>query len=312
MSIKELKAGQPIEAVFLLKKKEALKTKEGNPYFRLVFADKTGEIEGRMWDNVAGVEAAVDPGSAVIVSGAVTLWNNNKQITVSALRAASEKEYKLADLIRAVENPEELFNKVSYFLNEISDKWLSLLAKKFLEDADFISRFRKSPGASSWHNAYLGGLLEHTYEVMYISERVCELYPQADKGLVLIGAFVHDIGKILEIDPNTFQYTLNGGLIGHLTLGFDMLSKKISEINYFPKDLELNLKHIILSHHGEYEQQSPVLPKTLEATIVYQADELTSQANAVKELIEAQSGGDKEWSDYVRIKERKYLLKKQK
>ena len=146
---------------------------------------------------------------------------------------------------------------------------------------------------------------------MYISERVCELYPQADKDLVLIGAFVHDIGKVLELDPNTFQYTLDGGLIGHLTLGFDILSKKISEIKDFPKDLELKLKHIILSHHGEYEQQSPVLPKTLEATIVYQSDELTSQANAVKELIEAQSGGEKEWSDYVRLKERKYLLKKQ-
>jgi len=92
MSIKELKAGQPVETAFLLKKKETLKTKEGNPYFRLVFADKTGEIEGRMWDNVAGVEAAVDPGSVVIVNGTVTVWNNNKQITVSALRAASEKE----------------------------------------------------------------------------------------------------------------------------------------------------------------------------------------------------------------------------
>ncbi|MDP2942195.1 MAG: HD domain-containing protein [Candidatus Omnitrophota bacterium] len=312
MNIKELKAGQPIETAFLLKKKETLKTKEGKLYLRLVFADKTGEIEGRMWDNVAGVEAAVDSGSVVIVSGTVDVWKNDKQIKVDGLRAASEKEYKPTDLIRAVENPEELFKKVNSYLGGISDKHLSILADRFLEDTDLMSRFKKSPGASSWHNAYIGGLLEHTYEVMYISERVCELYPQADKDLVLIGAFVHDIGKVIELDPNTLQYTLDGGLIGHLTLGFDILSKKISGIKDFPKDLELKLKHIILSHHGEYEQQSPVLPKTLEATIVYQADELTSQANAVKELIEAQSGGDKEWSNFVGIKSRKYLLKKQK
>lgn len=312
MNIKELKAGQPVEAAYLLKKKEALKTKEGKPYLRLVFADKTGEIEGRMWDNIETVNGTIESGAVVVVSGTVDVWKNDKQIKVDGLRIASEKEYKLADLIRAVENPEELFKKVNSYLGEISDKQLSLLADKFLEDADLMARFKKSPGASSWHNAYIGGLLEHTYEVMYISERVCELYPQADKDLVLIGAFVHDIGKVLELDPNTLQYTLDGGLIGHLTLGFDILSKKISEIKDFPKDLELKLKHIILSHHGEYEQQSPVLPKTLEATIVYQADELASQANAVKELIEAQSGGEKEWSNFVGIKGRKYLLKKQK
>ncbi len=312
MSIKELKAGQPVETVFLLKKKETLKTKEGKLYLRLVFADKTGEIEGRMWDNTETVNGAIDSGAVVVVSGTVDVWKNDKQIKVDGLRAASEKEYKPTDLIRAVENPEELFKKVNSYLGGISDKHLSILADRFLEDTDLMSRFKKSPGASSWHNAYIGGLLEHTYEVMYISERVCELYPQADKDLVLIGAFVHDIGKVIELDPNTLQYTLDGGLIGHLTLGFDILSKKISGIKDFPKDLELKLKHIILSHHGEYEQQSPVLPKTLEATIVYQADELTSQANAVKELIEAQSGGDKEWSNFVGIKSRKYLLKKQK
>ncbi|MDP3786071.1 MAG: HD domain-containing protein [Candidatus Omnitrophota bacterium] len=312
MNIKELKAGQPVETAYLLKKKEALKTKEGKLYLRLVFADKTGEIEGRMWDNTETVNGAIDSGAVVVVSGTVDVWKNDKQIKVDGLRAASEKEYKPTDLIRAVENPEELFKKVNSYLGGISDKHLSILADRFLEDTDLMSRFKKSPGASSWHNAYIGGLLEHTYEVMYISERVCELYPQADKDLVLIGAFVHDIGKVIELDPNTLQYTLDGGLIGHLTLGFDILSKKISGIKDFPKDLELKLKHIILSHHGEYEQQSPVLPKTLEATIVYQADELTSQANAVKELIEAQSGGDKEWSNFVGIKSRKYLLKKQK
>src|SRR3990167_1938941 len=141
---------------------------------------------------------------------------------------------------------------------------------------------------------------------MLIVDKVCDLCQEANRDMCLIGAFLHDSGKILEIDPTTFEHTLQGGLIGHLSLGFELLSNKISQIEGFPLDSALYLKHIILSHHGEYQQQSPVLPKTLEATIVYHADELVSQTNAVKELINAQSSIQKVWSNYVTIKNRKY------
>ena len=113
-----------------------------------------------------------------------------------------------------------------------------------------------------------------------------------------------------ELDVRTFEYTVSGGLIGHLPLGFEMLSRKISSVEGFPQDLAIQLKHIILSHHGEYEQQSPVLPKTLEATIVYHSDELVSQANAVKEIMRSQAPSGRDWSNFITIKERKYFLKK--
>jgi len=144
---------------------------------------------------------------------------------------------------------------------------------------------------------------------MTIVHKACELYPTADRDVCLAGALLHDIGKIYELDPVTFEYTVEGGLIGHLPIGFEMLSRKIDSISAFPAALATHLKHVILSHHGEYEQQSPVLPKTLEATIVYQADELVSQANAVQELIRAQSGSGKDWTNFVTIKNRKYFLK---
>ena len=213
--------------------------------------------------------------------------------------------------MRSIENSDELFENIKKILRTtISHPLASRLIQSFLDDVSFIESFKKAPGARSWHNAYIGGLMEHTYEVMVIVERMCDLYPGARKDIALVGAFIHDIGKIYELDPFSFEYTLEGGLVGHLSIGFEILSSKINAIADFPEDMALALKHIILSHHGEYEQQSPVLPKTLEAIIVYHADELVSQANAVKEIMRSQSYGNREWSNFVSIKNRKFLLKR--
>jgi len=308
--IKELKGGEPVESVFFLKKKELAKTQAGKPYLKLTVSDKTGRLEAKMWDNAGPADEMVATGEAVFIRGSVETYRGELQLRVDEIRLAQEGEYKFDELVRSVENGEEIFKKITAMLNGISEKWLATLVKEFLADDELMAKFKKSPGAQNWHNAYIGGLMEHTYEVMRICGEVCALYPEADKDVVTIGAFAHDIGKTIELDVNTFEYTVDGGLIGHLTLGYETVSEKIKNIKGFPKELALRLKHIILSHHGEYEQQSPILPKTLEATIVYQTDELVSQANAVKELIQSQSGGDRTWSGFVTIKNRKYLLKK--
>ena len=308
--IKELKAGEPVESVFFLKKKELAKTQAGKPYLKMTVSDRTGRLEAKMWDNAGPADEMVATGEAVFVRGSVETYRGELQLRVDEIRLAQEGEYKFEELVRTVENGDEIFKKIKAALEKISDRHLTALAKKFLDDSELMAKFKRSPGAQNWHNAYIGGLMEHTYEVMHISGEVCGFYPEANKDIVTMGAFAHDIGKTVELDINTFEYTIDGGLIGHLTLGFEILSNKIAEIDKFPKDLATALEHIILSHHGEYEQQSPVLPKTLEATIVYHADELVSQANAVKELIQSQSGGDKTWSGFVTIKNRKYLLKK--
>ncbi|MDD5311084.1 MAG: HD domain-containing protein [Candidatus Omnitrophica bacterium] len=308
--IKNLKTNDTIEDVYFLKKKELALTQGGKPYLKLTLSDKSGRMEAKMWENAEAADEMVATGAAVFVQGRVDSFKGDLQIRVDQIRIADPKEYKFEDLVRSVEKPDEIFKNIKGMLDGISEKWLAELAKEFLADEELMAKFRKSPGAQNWHNAYIGGLMEHTYEVMRISGVVCDLYPEADRDIVMIGAFAHDIGKTVELDINTFEYTVDGGLIGHLTLGYEMVSEKIKDIKGFPRELALRLKHIILSHHGEYEQQSPILPKTLEATIVYQADELVSQANAVKEIITQQSGGDKVWSSFVSLKSRKYLLKK--
>ena len=308
--IKDLKVGDRVASVYLLKKKDLQKTKDNKPYLRLILADKTGSIEGVMWENAESADANIDNGMAVSVKGAVNSYKENIQLKVDEARPAEPENFRMEDLIRSIQDIEGLFAKVEKYLNAVSNKWAACLAQKFLEDKELIERFKKSPAARSWHNAYIGGLMEHTWEVMYIADKTCDIYPQANRDIAILGAFLHDIGKTVELDPGTFEYTIEGGLIGHLPLGFEILSKKIDMIEGFPEDLATHLRHIVLSHHGEYEQQSPVLPKTLEATIVYHADELTSQANAVKEIITSQSAASRDWSNYVTIKQRQYFLRK--
>jgi len=308
--IRDLVPNQKIEACFALNKKELKRTKYDKPYLEITLVDKTGRIEGRLWDEAEKFDKAAGTGDIVRIKGSVVEFRDEKQIKVDFMEKADEEIFEQEDMARVVGNREELMGKVRSFLEDLSNPWIKALSGKFTGDGEFMGRFYEGAGAKSWHNAYIGGLLEHTYEVMFITDQVCSLYPEADRDIAVFGAFLHDLGKVFEIDVKKMDYTVAGGLLGHIAIGYKMLNSKISEIEDFPEDISCALEHIILSHHGEYEQQSPVLPKTLEATIVYQVDELVSQANAVKEIKTQQSGEGRAWSNYVSIKNRKYFLGK--
>ncbi|MFH1412381.1 MAG: HD domain-containing protein [Candidatus Omnitrophota bacterium] len=307
--IQDMKVNEKIDSVFMLRKKNLKLTKYDKPYLEIGLSDRTGKIEGRLWDDADKYNETAETGDIVRVKGVVDKYREEKQIKVDLVEKADERAYKFEDMVRVAENVEEIYEKIVSYLTAMENPWISKLAETFLSDKELIDKFKEGVGGKSWHNAYIGGLMEHTYEVMYICGKVCDLYPQADRDVAMFGAFVHDIGKTAEIDARKLEYTSEGGLLGHITIGYRILSEKISSVEGFPKELRLRLEHIILSHHGEYEQQSPVLPKTLEATIVYQADELMSQANAIKEIQTGQSAEGKEWSDYVMIKGRKYYIK---
>lgn len=309
--ISDLREGERVNSPFLLKKKELGKTKNDKPYLRLAFADKTGLIEARLWDMAEVVDKRINTGQAVIVKGIVDVWRNNTQIKVDDVFPAAEDEFDKVDLIRCVADIEQILENIKgLFRRHLKNKWIILLVTSLLEDEELIERLKKAPGARSWHNAYIGGLLEHTYEVMMVIERMFELYPEINKDVALLGAFWHDIGKMDELDAETFEYTNSGSLIGHIAMGYELLHRRIRAIPDFPQDLALHLKHLILAHHGEYEQQSPVLPKTLEAIIVYHADNLVSQANAVREIMIANAANDTDWSNFISIKNRKFFLKR--
>ncbi|MGD2278977.1 MAG: HD domain-containing protein, partial [Candidatus Omnitrophota bacterium] len=268
-----------------------------------------GRMEARLWDNAEKYNETAETGDVVHVKGTVDKFRDEKQLKLDFIAKADERAFRFEDMVRVAENREKIYEDVLSCLSEIENPWINKLAKKFIDDNELMMLFKDGIGGKSWHNAYIGGLLEHTYEVMYIVENMCKLYPEVDKDTAIFGSFIHDIGKVRELDVKKMEYTIEGGLVGHIAIGHKLLMDKISSIKDFPSDLSLRLEHIMLSHHGEYEQQSPVLPKTLEATIIYQADELVSQANAIKEIQAAQKEEGKVWSHFITIKNRKYYIK---
>ncbi len=306
--VSELDSGEKLDSFFLLRKKNLKLTKKDKPYLELTLADKTGTIECRVWDDAEKFNGAADTGDVVRVRGVVEKFREEKQVKAEFMAKAVPGEFQASDMVRVAEDIAGIKKKIGDYLNGLNDPWIKKLAENFWNDKAFMEIFERGVGGKSWHNAYVGGLVEHTYEVMYVVDKMCDLYPEADRDVALFGAFIHDIGKVFELDPDKMEYTVPGGLIGHIGIGHKLLVGKISEVGSFPEATAMRLEHIILSHHGEYEQQSPVLPKTLEATIVYQSDELVSQANAVKEIIVSQSGEGREWSNFVTIKNRKYFL----
>jgi 3'-5' exoribonuclease len=307
--IQDMKVNEQIDSFFILRKKNLKLTKYDKPYLEIGLADKTGNIEGRLWDDAEKYNEAADTGDIIRVKGIVDKYRDEKQLKVDFIAKADERAFKFEDMVRVVGNPEKIYDNILSSLGNINNSWIASLAGRFTEDKELMGMFKEGVGGKSWHNAYIGGLMEHTYEVMYIVDKVCELYPEADRDVAVMGAFIHDIGKVFELDARKLEYTVEGGLLGHISIGNRLLNDKMREVPGFPDDLRLRMEHIMLSHHGEYEQQSPVLPKTLEATIVYQTDELVSQANAIKEIQLAQSGEGKVWSDFVFIKGRKYYIK---
>ena len=307
--ISGLKVNEQVDSFFMLHKKELKLTKKDNRYLQITLSDKTGKIEARMWDDAEKFNAAAETGDVVRIEGTVVEFRNEKQIKLDFMEKADAGTFRYKDMVRVVENRQEIYDKILSYLGSMKNKWIKALAEEFTADSGLMSMFTDGIGGKSWHNAYIGGLIEHTFEVMCIADRVCELYPEADRDIAVFGSFVHDMGKVFELDPRKMEYTVEGGLLGHIAIGYKIITEKIGNIPDFPDDLRLRLEHIVLSHHGEYEQQSPVLPKTLEATIVYQADELVSQANAIKELQLSQAEEGKVWSNFVSIKNRKYYIK---
>lgn len=307
--VKDLKKKERIEAFFMLRKKNLKLTKYDKAYLELGFSDKTGNIEGRLWDDAEKYNGCAETGDIVRVIGTVDEFREEKQIKVDSIARADDRAFRYEDMVRVVEDRDGICARVRECLNGIVNPWIKSLAGSFVADEALMSKFRDGIGGKSWHNAYIGGLIEHTYEVMHIADEMCRLYPEADRDTVIFGAFVHDIGKVFELDPRKMEYTIEGGLVGHIAIGHKVLTEKIRGIEGFPPDLSLRLEHIILSHHGKYEQQSPVLPKTLEATIIYQTDDLVSQANAIREIMTAQSEEGKVWSNYVTMKSRKYYIR---
>ncbi len=268
------------DSVFALSRKEQRTTRNNKPYLDLILRDRTGEINAKVWADSLGNVEEVAAGEVVRVEFEVRDYQGNAELVVRSLK--KEDEFDTEDLMPVNESVEidELTKELRRRIDSIRDIHLRKLVDAFFDDAEFYSAFINSPAAQKIHHNHQHGLLQHTLEMLRILDAVCSIYPDINRDLIVVGALLHDVGKIKEIKADlagNIEYTDDGKLIGHVTLGAMMVTSKM-DVD-FPKHLRSQLIHIILSHQGKKEQGSPVLPATREAMAVYYADAMSTYLN---------------------------------
>ncbi|CEG12534.1 putative 3'-5' exoribonuclease YhaM [groundwater metagenome] len=330
--IKNLKAGSKVEGFFAVGKKDTLQSYKNKPgyYFKIDISDKTGNIKATFWgreikEKVEEIYNSFNNGDVVFVSGNTNLFNNEPEIHTNQsegiLRKAAENEYNAADFLPSTnQNIEEMEKEFGKTIDEIKNKFLKELLLKFFDDKDFIEKFKKWPGAMKYHHACVGGLMEHTLEVVRLCKAICDIHPTGmNKDLTIAGAILHDIGKIETITVRATGYPLDDNaedvLRGHISIAEEMLIKEIGKINEgaknedekFPEILKHKLLHIILSHHGNPEQGSVIEPAIPEAAAVYAADYFSSSVTQYIRAINDDTGKTK--TKYVYPIKRVYIEK---
>lgn len=301
--VSEIKERDKVNTPFLCTKKTLAVGKTGKPYLNLGLMDKTGEIDGRVWDDAEAIASRFEVDQVVVVRGHATVYQGKVQLNVTSVQEA-EGSASLRDLMPASkEDPEKMISELDAIVDEVRDPYIKKLLLSVLGDREIRTKFMECPAAKGMHHPYLGGLLEHVLSLCKLGTFVSTHYEGVNTDLVTAGLILHDIGKIYELYyGRSFGYTDEGRLIGHITLGLDLVDKKIREIDGFPEKLKLMLRHIMLSHHGLLEYGSPKRPKTLEAVIVSFLDDLDAKVNAVTALKEGSNGED--WSPFQRMFER--------
>ena len=300
--ISELHEGDMVSEGFLCKTKTSGTSKFGKTYYSLSLQDKTGMIDGKVWElnNAIGHFEAMD---YIMVKGKVTNFQGNNQLNIEMIRKADEGEYQISDYMPSTKKDiDEMYDELLAMIQRVQNPYLKELAMKvFVEDKEFAKKFKIHSAAKSVHHGYIGGLLEHSVSVAKLCEQYAVLYPQLNRDLLVTTALFHDIGKAEELSafPEN-DYTDEGQLVGHIVMGTIKLSKLMDEIQGFPAKLANEVKHCILSHHGELEFGSPKKPALAEALALSQADNLDAKMETFAEVIEKKQEGQ-EWSGFQRL-----------
>lgn len=312
-SLADLQAGDRVEdQVFRIAQKDLRTTTNGSLYIHAVLADHTGQMLGRMWQASQEIYASIPEGGLLRVRGRVENYKGNRQFIIDGLRAIEPGSVDPRDFLPATTaDVGALWSELKDILRTIQHADLLALVGKFVNDPAFEASFRTAPAAVQMHHAYLGGLLEHTVNLLRLADVVCPLYPQVSRDLVLTAIFFHDAGKTRELTYATnFEYSNEGQLVGHITQVVLWVHEKCRALEQetgrpFPAEVETALKHIILAHHGKYEYGSPRLPAMAEAFVVHYLDNLDAKLAMTFEAIAADPDEDSDWTAYVRSIETK-------
>ncbi len=315
--------GKKVDTMFAVKFKKPpvdYKNSKQGKWFEVRLSDRTGEISAKYWgfDEKKTMEIydSFSNGEVVSLKGTLQEYpKGTKRYSISidsvegALMKAEEGTYDISDFVATTSKDIDLMEgELRTYISRVEDRYMKALAESFLSDSKFMASFKKAPAAMEYHQNYIGGLLEHTLNVVKICDRLCEVYDDLDYDLTVVGAFLHDFGKISELDVSgtMIDVSHDGMLLGHIVIGYEMVSQRIEQIEGFPENVKLKVLHVILSHHGKTEYGSPKKPQLPEAEAVHYADECDAKLDIVLRL-KREANTEDPWIWDKKIKGHVYL-----
>ena len=309
--INDFKPGDFIDDIFVLAERTVAQKKDGNNYLNVTLTDKTGSVKGVVWDNVDRIIAGLSSGDVVSIQATVNEYKGAAQLVIKNMALCPAEAVDPSDFLPATRlDIENMFERLLKTAAALQDGHLKALLNAFWNDEEFVRQFKTAPAAKKMHHAYIGGLLEHTLSMATLAEKIAGHYSGIDRDLLITGAILHDIGKTRELEY-TFKidYSDQGRLLSHIVIGLEMVANKLVNINDFPEEQELLLKHMIVSHHGTQEFGSPEPPKTIEAVLLNYIDEMDSKVKGIRDFM-ASEDAHETWTSFHRLLGRHFYLGK--
>ena len=291
---------QTITSLFVIAAKQVKTKKSGELYLSMTLADRSGQLQANMWDNVADAIAGCEQDDFVKVKGVVHKYNGRWQLTIHKMRKLGETEIDYSDYLpKTTKDIDQLWRALGEFLESFENPWLKSLLREFMADDAIATAYKNAPAAKTLHHAFVGGLIDHVVSLCTVCNLAVRNYPQVNRDLLLTGAFLHDIGKLHELAyQRSISYTTKGQLLGHMIIELEMLHQKIARVPGFPEELKILIEHMIISHHGQYEFGSPKLPMFPEALMLHYLDDLDSKMESMRAQFEREAELDSAWTSY--------------
>ena len=299
--INQIEPGQTIDDIYVVRDPILRSTTRGDLYIAMFLSDRTGQLNGRMWQATEAVYRTLPKPGFVRIQGRSELYQNNLQVIINNISVVDKSKVNIDDfLARTKKDQKQMFAEVAKVVGQIKNPQLKTLVEEFLADAELMEKFRNAPAAMKLHHDCIGGLLEHVHNMLRVALAVLPYYPQVQADLVLAGIFLHDMGKTEELAYDmAFSYTDSGQLIGHIVKSVLMINEKVDALRAEGTEIDPvlldSLTHIILSHHGQYEFGSPKLPATAEAFMVCYIDDLDAKIYQVEAAIDSETS-DASWT----------------
>jgi 3'-5' exoribonuclease len=307
--VRELKPNQVVTTTFLVQFKDVRQKKSGDPYLSLLLGDRTGEVDAKMWDNVAEVMDTFDRDDFVKVKGLLQIFQNRPQFTIHKMARVLDADIDFGDYFPAsTRDPMEMFAELRGIIAGIGNPHLRALLEAFLDDEPLARMYRTAPAAKNVHHAWLGGLIEHVLSVCTLARSLAAHYSYVDLDLLLAGAILHDVGKVAELTyDRSFGYSSEGQLLGHIVIGLRLLHEKLQRFPDFPPKLRVLVEHLIVSHHGELEFGSPKIPLFPEALLLHYLDNLDSKMESMRKMLASDRHVEGCWTGYNNALDRAVL-----